>query len=80
MVDLCSVIHDLLHITSLDTCHQATNFIADNNNEAEGAAEEVKICLGWELGTRQLSVLVSPYKEVSWKSQVVTVIENKTVS
>lgn len=48
--------------------------------KVEGAAEEQKICLGWMLDTRRLIVSLPNHKTIGWKSQIDTILNQKTVS
>ena len=56
------------------------NIVAEDKMIAEGAAEEIKICLGWLLDTRRLKVQLPLHKVVAWKHQINTLLKNATVS
>ena len=47
----CTVIHAISHQANGSTKVTRQDMISDDKNEAEGAPEEVKICLGWELNS-----------------------------
>ena len=66
----CSIMHALAHKNSEKPHVKRDNFIADDKNEAEGAPEEIKIVLGWELNSRQLLVSLPHHKFVAWSTQV----------
>ena len=52
--------------------------ISDGKNDAEGAPEETKICLGWRLGTRALLVMIPEHKYVAWTEKIKKLISSKT--
>ena len=43
----CTFIHALAHQADGNTFVERNKMISDDKNEAEGAPEEIKICLGW---------------------------------
>ena len=47
---------------------------------AEGAASEVKICLGWQLNTRTLMVSLPGHKHKAWGNQIRKSLQCKSVS
>jgi hypothetical protein len=69
---LYSVLHAFGHKMSASSTSAIPrdNLIADDKNEAEGAPEEVKICLGWTLDTRQLLVKLPFHKYTAWQCQI----------
>ena len=74
----CTVIHAVAH--SAEVTHiKRQDLISDEKNEAEGAPEEIKICLGWQINTRKLLVSLPSHKYHAWNSQIETVIQSKTV-
>ena len=76
----CTIIHALAHSPSSSTFIHRQNMIADDKNEAEGAPEERKICLGWILDTRQLLVILPEHKYIAWTSQTVAMIDQASTS
>ena len=48
--------------------------------KAEGAAEEIKIVLGWILDTKRLLVSLPEHKYIAWTSQIDELLNQKTVS
>ena len=76
----CTVIHALAHTASADTHIQRNNMIADDKNEAEGAPEETKICLGWILDTRRLLVTLPDHKFIAWSAQTQATIDQKSAN
>jgi hypothetical protein len=76
----CTVIHAISHQASSDTHLPRQDIIADDKNEAEGAPEEVKICLGWQLDTRRLLVRLPYHKYKAWDSQILALRDRRTAS
>ena len=66
----CTIMHAIAHKAANDTSVPRQNFIAEDKNEAEGAPEEVKITLGWNLDTRRLLVSLPEHKYKAWSSQL----------
>ncbi len=56
------------------------DIVSYDKREAEGAAEEEKIYLGWLLNTRNLLVKLPNHKSTAWRSQISSLLEKKTVS
>ena len=56
------------------------NMIEIDKAKAEGAAEEIKIVLGWTLETRRLLISLPKHKFIAWSSQIDSILENKSVS
>ena len=56
------------------------DIVANDKMEAEGAAEEKKICLGWLLKSRELSVTLPSHKAIAWSSQIDNSLSNATLS
>ena len=54
--------------------------VAEDKMEAEGAAEEEEICLGWLLNTRELLVRLPTHKAIAWTSQIDNTLNNSSVS
>ena len=76
----CTVIHAVANRAEGTTFVERNNMISDEKNEAEGAPEEVKICLGWKLNSRTLQVSLPSHKYQAWDSQITTIITSKTAS
>ena len=76
----CTIIHALAHDSEGDTVIPRDDMVALDKCEAEGAASEERICLGWLLNTRSLLVSLPSHKVKAWISQVETFIKNKTAS
>ena len=76
----CTIIHAISHNETSDPIIPRDNLIADDKNDAEGAPEELKICLGWLLDTRRLKVSLPSHKSRAWSKQVQDTINQKTVS
>ena len=76
----CTIIHALAHDSEGDTVIPRDDMVALDKCEAEGAASEERICLGWSLNTRSLLVSLPSHKVKAWISQVETFIKNKTAS
>ena len=75
----CTVIHAVAHLAEDKTFVQRQDLISDEINEAEGAPEEIKICLGWQLNTRTLLIRLLLHKYIAWDSQLLQIIKAKTV-
>ena len=76
----CTVLHAIAHSSSHPTHLKRDNLIADDKNDAEGAPEERKICLGWLLDTRKLTVSLPTHKYKAWSTQITDMLDQKTVS
>ena len=76
----CTVIHAIAHKAVGNTHIQRQDLISDEKNEAEGAPEEIKICLGWTLNTRKLLVSLPSHKYQAWNTQVEEIITAKSVN
>jgi hypothetical protein len=76
----CTVIHALAHSAEQDTYIKRNNMIADDKNEAEGAPEESKICLGWILDMRRLLVILPNHKYIAWLAQTDSLIAQKSAN
>ena len=76
----CTIIHVVAHSTPSQSLSNRDNLIADNKNDAEGAPEESKVCLGWLLNTRKLTVSLPPHKYKAWSKQITDMMTHKTVS
>ena len=76
----CTILHAVATNSSGDSSIKRDNLIADDKNEAEGGPEEVKICLGWTLDTRQLIVSLPLHKYKAWDAQIASVLSQKSVS
>ena len=76
----CTVMHALAHKVDGKSHVKRDNFIADDKNEAEGGPAEIKIVLGWNVNTRELSVSLPSHKHKAWSSQLQSFIKRKTVN
>ena len=75
----CTVIHAISHNAKGKTHVLRQDIISDEKNDAEGAPEEKKICLGWLLNTRQLLVSLPTHKYNTWDDQIASIIKQKSV-
>jgi hypothetical protein len=77
----CTVMHAVAHrAIGNETFVPRQNFISEDKNEAEGAPEEVKITLGWELDSRRLLIKLPAHKYKAWSSQVESFLTRKTAN
>ena len=76
----CTILHAVAHSSSNHTHLKRDNLIADDKNDAEGAPEEQKTCLGWLLDTRRLTVSLPTHKFKAWSQQIHDMMDQKTVS
>ena len=76
----CTVIHAVAHEAESGSHVKRDNMIADDKNDAEGAPEESKICLGWLLDTRKLLVSLPFHKATAWSNQIENMMLQKSVS
>ena len=76
----CTIIHAIAHSSSSNTYIPRQNIISDDKNEAEGAPEEIKICLGWTVDSRRLLVSLPTHKYIAWTSQIDKILSQKSVS
>ena len=76
----CTVLEAVAHNATGDTFIKRQHFISDEKNEAEGAAEEIKICLGWEINTRSLTIALPSHKFIAWSGEITRVINSKSVN
>jgi hypothetical protein len=74
------VIHAIAHSAVSSTHLPRQDLISDDKNDAEGAPEETKVCLGWILDTRRLLVSLPFHKFKAWDSQLIQVLSQKSVS
>lgn len=74
----CTVLHALAQSTDGETHIPRDNLIAEDKNEAEGAPEEQKICLGWLLDTCRLTASLPEHKHKAWSSQIHTLLNQQT--
>ena len=51
--------------TGIETSIKKKDIVANDKMEAEGAAEEEKICLGWLLDTREIMVRLPSHKAIA---------------
>ena len=77
----CTVLHAFAHNASASSSSsiKRDNLIADDKNEAEGAPEENKVVLGWNLDTRRLLVQLPTHKWKAWRSQITIALNSKTI-
>ena len=66
----CTVMHSVAHNSSTSTSIPRHDLIAEDKNEAEGAPEELKIVLGWQINSRALTVHLPEHKFKAWSSQL----------
>ena len=76
----CTVIHAMAHKAKGPTHLTRQEFIADDKNEAEGAPEEVKVCLGWCINTRSLTVSLPQHKFTAWDADIANIITRKSTN
>jgi hypothetical protein len=77
----CTIMHAVAHKAKNDeTFIPRQNIISKDKNEAEGAPEEIKITLGWELDSRSLLIKLPAHKFKAWSSQVNSFISRKTAN
>ena len=77
----CTVLHAFAHSasSSSSTSIKRDNLIADDKNEAEGAPEETKVVLGWNLDSRRMLVKLPYHKWKAWKSQISQALKCQTI-
>ena len=75
-----TAIHAVAHEATPGSHLKRDNLIADDKNDAEGAPEELKICLGWLLNTRSLSISLPSHKAQAWWKQIQYMMLQKSVS
>ena len=75
----CTVIHAMAHRTRGKTYLRRQDLISAEKNEAEGAPEEIKLCLGWEFNTRSLTIALPLHKYEAWDSQIESILKAKSV-
>ena len=73
----CTVMHTLAHATESETHLPRQDFTAADKNEAEGAPEEVKIVLGWELNTREMLIKLPEHKYKAWPTKLSSFLTRK---
>ena len=72
--------HAFAHKAKGEMVIPRNDFIAEDKNEAEGAPEEIKTVLGWDVNTRKLLVSSPKHKHVPWSSQLQGFLSRKTLS
>ena len=74
----CTVIHALAHkvLNASSYSIERDDLMADDKNEAEGAPEEIKICLGWTLDSRRLLVQLPFHKYKALKNEIVELLKS----
>ena len=75
-----TVIHAVANITEDDLGVKRDHFIAKDKCQAEGALAERRICLGWNLDTRRLTVELPTHKFIAWSRDVEMLISRKSIS
>ena len=75
-----TVIHAVSNVTDDEISVKRDHFIARDKCEAEGAIAEECICLGWDLDTRSLLVMLPIQKYTAWSGDVNKLITRKTIS
>ena len=76
----CTVMHAMAHKAAGDVHLPRQDIIADDKNDAEGAPEEVKVVLGWEIDTRRLLIQLPAHKFHAWMHQVTDIGNRNTVN
>ena len=76
----CTVIHAVADKAIGETHIPCLNLLALDKNEAKGAPEEVKICLGWKVNSRTLMVSLPDHKFIAWSKQIEDTISHKSAS
>ena len=74
-----TVIHAMVHAADGDTHLLHQDLISAEKNKAEGAPEELKICLGWTFNTRSLLISLPKHKIDAWDEQIRQIIKAKSV-
>ena len=75
----CTTIIHAVADKSISSPLPCDNMIADNKTFTKGASEEIKICLGWEINTRELKISLPLHKYKAWDSQIEEAIKFKSV-
>ena len=75
-----TVIHAFSNVTEDEIGVDRDHFIARDKCEAEGAIAEERICLGWNLDTRKLLVMLPTHKYVAWSGDIDKLITRKTIA
>ena len=74
----CTVMHAIAHQTHSPSSVTRQDFIAEDKNDAEGAPEEVKIVLGWEINSRELKIKLPKHKFIAWNNQLQSFFTRRT--
>ena len=74
-----TVIHAMSYSFTGDTHVDRDDILEEEKGIAEGAAEELKTCLGWILDTRRLLVRLPHHKYIAWYSDLQKYIDRKTI-
>ena len=80
MAGPCTVMHAMAHAALGPTNLPHQDLIAEDKNDAEGAPEEVKVVLGWEIDTRRLVIQLPAHKFHAWMSQLTSLIDRKSAN
>ena len=74
----CTVMHAIAQQNQEPSKIPRQDFIAEDKNDAEGAPEEVKIVLGWEVNSRELKIKLPKHKFIAWSTQLKSFFSRKT--
>ena len=74
-----TVIHAMSNSFNGDTHVDRDDILEEAKAIAEGAAEEIKTCLGLILDTRRLLVKLPHHKFIAWSSDFQKFIDRKTI-
>lgn len=73
-----TILHAISH-KSKNTHLPRDDIISEMKNTEEGAPEEKKIILGWQLNTRELLIELPKHKFKAWSSEIDQLLQNSTV-
>lgn len=74
----CTVLHSVCH-KSDNTHIPRVDILSEMKNKEEGAPEEIKTVLGWDLDTRRLLIKLPPHKAKAWSSELNKVASHSSV-
>ena len=75
-----TVIHAVSNLSDDDLGVKRDLFIARDKCETEGAIAEERICLGWNLNTRELLVKLPNHKFIAWTGDLDKLLTRKSIS
>ena len=76
----CTVLDTMAHKVKWDTHIARSNILAENKNDAEDTAEEIKITLWWILNTRLLLVQLPNHRYMARSGEINMILKMKTLS